>query len=144
MDLLIPPSNTMLKLLVILFMIKLYAQINISFLCFTKITPLKSYEKCFFMECFLIAISWKCFLAFLEILFKNKKQLQRIFDNPQAKSFLKALTIFLAIYQSQSKHSRFKKKKKKQQQQLYGPFLWMGFNCLKAKESLREQLTCHN
>ena len=144
MDLLIPPSNTMLKLLVILFMIKLYAQINISFLCFTKITPLKSYEKCFFMECFLIAISWKCFLAFLEILFKNKKQLQRIFDNPQAKSFLKALTIFLAIYQSQSKHSRFKKKNKKKQQQLYGPFLWMGFNCLKAKESLREQLTCHN
>ena len=27
----------------------------------------------------------------------------------------------------------FKKKKKK----LYGPFLWMGFNCLKATEPLR-------
>ena len=39
----------MLKLLVILFVIKLYARIIISFLYFTKIKPLKSYEKCYFI-----------------------------------------------------------------------------------------------
>ena len=36
---------------------------------------------------------------------------------------------FIAMHQ---KISTIKKKKK-----LYGPFLWMGFNCLKAVESLR-------
>ena len=32
-------------------------------------------------------------------------------------------------------HSRWKKK------QLYGPFLWMGFNCLKARATLGRQFT---
>ena len=41
---------------------------------------------------------------------KTNLEFQRIFDNTEnislPKSFLKALTIFLAIYQSQRKHSR--------------------------------------
>ena len=27
---------------------------------------------------------------------------------------------------------------------LYGPFLWMGFNCLKARATSRRQFTCMN
>ena len=27
---------------------------------------------------------------------------------------------------------------------LYGPFLWMGFNCLKARVTLREQFTFYH
>ena len=60
-----------------------------------------------------------------------------------SKSFLKALTIFLATYQSQRKYSRLVLQKKKKKT-LYGPFSWMGFNCLKAKKSLRGQFTCHH
>ena len=33
-----------------------------------------------------------------------------------------------------------KKKKKK----LYGPFLWMGFNCLKARATSRRQFTFYH
>ena len=52
------------------------------------------------------------FLAFLEILFKKTNfEFQRILiillqNISFPKSFLKALTLFLAIQQSQSKHSR--------------------------------------
>ena len=59
-----------------------------------------------------------------------------------SKSFLKALTIFLATYQSQRKYSRLVLQKKKKTH--YGPFSWMDFNCLKAKKSLRGQFTCHH
>ena len=34
----------------------------------------------------------------------------------------------------------FNKLKKK----LYGPFLWMGFNCLKARATLRKQFTFYH
>ena len=59
----------------------------------------------------------------------------KIFDDPFCKishfqSFLNVFTVFIAIYQIQSKDSRllpfFKKRN-------YGPFLWMGFNCLNVK-----------
>ena len=30
------------------------------------------------------------------------------------------------------------------QQQLYGPFLWMGFNCLKARATSRRQFTFYH
>ena len=89
----------------------------------------------------------KMFPGFFEIAFKNQKanlDFQWIFDNPFAKylnfwSFLNELTAYLAIYQSQSKDSGlviqknsffFKKKN-------YGPFLWMGFNCLNALKPLQ-------
>ena len=33
---------------------------------------------------------------------------------------------------------------KKKKNKLYGPFLWMGFNCLKARATSRRQFTfCH-
>ena len=35
----------------------------------------------------------------------------------------------------------FNKLKKKK---LYGPFLWMGFNCLKARATLRKQFTFYH
>ena len=52
------------------------------------------------------------------------------------KSFVNALAIFLDTYQGQSKHSRLVLQKTFLKK-VYGPFLWMGFNCLKATEPLQ-------
>ena len=65
----------MLKLLVI----KLHARINISFLCFTKIKPLKSYEKMLFLSLLKVVPGIVIDVA------EKQKQFHRIFDNPPAK-----------------------------------------------------------
>ena len=53
-------------------------------------------------------------------------------------SFLNALAVFLAIYQLRCKRSRLMLQKKPLfLKKSYGPFLWMGFNCLNAIESLQ-------
>ena len=36
------------------------------------------------------------------------------------------------------------KKKKKKKKKLYGPFLWIGFNCLKARSTFRRQFTFYH
>ena len=41
-------------------------------------------------------------------------------------------------------HIYKKKKKKKKKKQLNGPFLWMGFNCLKARATPRRQFTFYH
>ena len=79
---------------------------------------------------------------FLRLGLKTKKtnlDFPRVFDNPFAKylisqSFFNALAVFLVIYQSQSKHS-------KKMKEIYGTFLWMEFNCLKARVTSKRQLT---
>ena len=42
-----------------------------------------------------------------------------------------------SVYQIQSKHSRLMLQKSRFLKKLYGPFLWMGLNCLKAMEPLQ-------
>ena len=37
-----------------------------------------------------------------------------------------------------------KTKQQQQQQQLYGPFLWMGLNCLEARANSRRQFTFYH
>ena len=36
-----------------------------------------------------------------------------------------------------------KDQKKKKKKKLYGPIVWMGFNCLKARATSRRQFTFH-
>ena len=88
-----------------------------------------------------------CLGYYLAILFKTKKQFQRIFDNPPAKylsskEFLEGID-YISSYLPKSEEVQ-QISASKERKTLYGPFSWMGFNCLKAKKSLRRQFTCHH
>ena len=60
---------------------------------------------------------------------------QEIFKMP---TYLKILILRVLLKKVIRPNSKTKKK------QLYGPFLWMGFNCLKARATLRRQFTFYH
>ena len=45
---------------------------------------------------------------------------------------------------SRVNHAPYVKKTKQNKKQLYGPFLWMGFNCLRARATSRRQFTFYH
>ena len=57
-----------------------------------------------------------------------------------------ANSIYEAIKKAFEKHDllAFTFLKKKKKKKLYGPFLWMGFNCLKARATSRRQFTFYH
>ena len=69
---------------------------------------------------------------------KTNFDFERIFDNQNisfSTTFMTVLTLFQAIYQSQSKHRRLVPQKKFLEK-LYCLSLWKGYNCLKNTEPL--------
>ena len=66
-------------------------------------------------------------------------------DNNKVRGYVKGYGFMSFAKNLGSKYGKkiinnFKKKKKK----LYGPFLWMGFNCLKARATSRRQFTFYH
>ena len=76
--------------------------------------------------------------------YKGIRQIENLFDKIDEEDYYKPIKTFENFDNEYIEYESRGDKDKKNLKKLYGPFLWMGFNCLKARPTSRRQFTFYH